>query len=354
MKTKRIFLFVLSAVMLLVTSCGDDKKGDDPNPNPTPNPNVLIESISITSSLNVFVGDFSTLTANLMPTNAGGTVTWTSSNPAVATVDPTGKMVKVTGVSAGTTNIVATGDGKTSNTCVVTVTEQGEYVTPVTTAEAQAALNGSEYYVIMLDGTSIAALETRLGANYHYIGTLGEGSERPLYIWPETPTFSFGTTVGANIFGLAQEWWSCIPTPGTTWTGAGIALEGPIPAIGMNRITENPNEWYFHMAIKAGTANSARSALFSLGAGTGNEVQFAIGEGFYDDQKGITIHPVGEPTRDGRWNRVEFPISELLKDEYRNPSFAFSSGVPNGNLFSWLFGADPNTLDIDAIFIYKK
>ena len=63
------------------------------------------------------------LLTSVSPANATNkSVSWTSSNPAVATVAPTGI---VTAVSAGTTNIVArTANGVTSRACVVTVEQK--------------------------------------------------------------------------------------------------------------------------------------------------------------------------------------------------------------------------------------
>lgn len=61
-----------------------------------------------------------TLTANVVPT--GSSVTWASSNTAVATVSTAGV---VTGVAAGTANITATitvSDVSYKDTCAVTVT----------------------------------------------------------------------------------------------------------------------------------------------------------------------------------------------------------------------------------------
>lgn len=61
------------------------------------------------------------LTAAAEPDNATDkTVTWTSSDPAVATVDANGK---VTAVAAGSATITATtADGGFTDTCEVTVT----------------------------------------------------------------------------------------------------------------------------------------------------------------------------------------------------------------------------------------
>ena len=67
---------------------------------------VPVKSISITpSSLKLVPGDLGVLTANLLPSNATDTtVTWTSSNEAIATIDQSGI---VTTIAAGETTITA-------------------------------------------------------------------------------------------------------------------------------------------------------------------------------------------------------------------------------------------------------
>ena len=90
-------------------------EGDD-TPAPTP-------TVSIPETLALKVGESSTLTAT--GDYEGYTLSWSSDNEAVATVDENGK---VTAVAAGTANITVTLDaGATrttiSDTCVVTVTK---------------------------------------------------------------------------------------------------------------------------------------------------------------------------------------------------------------------------------------
>ena len=95
------------------------------NNNETPNENgnngtqtVAVESVTLNKTeLTLEVGDEETLTATVAPDNATNkTVTWSSSDSAVATV----ANGKVTAVAAGTATITATADGK-SATCTVTV-----------------------------------------------------------------------------------------------------------------------------------------------------------------------------------------------------------------------------------------
>jgi len=89
---------------------------------------VPITSVALnTTSLNLSVNDDATLIATVNPSNTtkDKTVTWTSSNPAVATVSASGQ---VTAIAAGDTTITATSNGDTtkSASCAVTVTAAGQ------------------------------------------------------------------------------------------------------------------------------------------------------------------------------------------------------------------------------------
>ena len=88
---------------------------------------VLVESVTLgKTELELVVNEADvTLTATVKPDDATDkTVTWTSSNPAVATVDETGK---VHAVAEGTATITAQAGDKTA-TCVVTVTAGETYL----------------------------------------------------------------------------------------------------------------------------------------------------------------------------------------------------------------------------------
>ncbi|MBO7326831.1 MAG: endonuclease, partial [Clostridia bacterium] len=68
-------------------------------------PNVDVESITLSSTQNtLIVGESINLTASITPANASSELTWTSSNPTVASVENG----KITALSAGTATITAT------------------------------------------------------------------------------------------------------------------------------------------------------------------------------------------------------------------------------------------------------
>ena len=88
-------------------------------------PVVLVTGVALDKgTMTLTVGGSSKLTATVDPADATNkAVTWTSSNPAVATVDADGK---VTAVGVGTATItVTTADGGFTATCVVTVNAAG-------------------------------------------------------------------------------------------------------------------------------------------------------------------------------------------------------------------------------------
>ena len=87
----------------------------------TVNPVVKVTTVSLNKTTDILtVGSKDTLTVAVAPNNATNkTVTWTTSNAKVATVDNTGK---VTAVSAGTAKVTATTvDGSKTAICTMTV-----------------------------------------------------------------------------------------------------------------------------------------------------------------------------------------------------------------------------------------
>ena len=109
-------LCALSAAAMLFVGC-------TPKEDPEPEQPKTIQVTSVTLSqntLDILVGRVVTLTATVAPANATDkTVTWSSSNTSVATVDSDGN---VTAVAAGSAEITAKAGFKSAK-CAVTVTE---------------------------------------------------------------------------------------------------------------------------------------------------------------------------------------------------------------------------------------
>ena len=112
--------------------------------------NISVTGVTLNkASTSITKGSTETLTATISPSEATNkNVTWTSSVPAVATVDSSGK---ITAVSVGTTVItVTTEDGNFTATCTVTVTN---------------ASTGSTYYAKQTSVSSIASGQYVICAN---------------------------------------------------------------------------------------------------------------------------------------------------------------------------------------------
>ncbi len=103
----------------------NNKNNNNNNNNNKKDDTIEVSSIKLSkSSLSLKVGENSTLTVTINPSNATDKkVTWSSSNKSVATVDSNGKVVAV---GPGTAVITAKVGNKTV-TCTVTVTENVTY-----------------------------------------------------------------------------------------------------------------------------------------------------------------------------------------------------------------------------------
>ncbi|MDF2885501.1 MAG: hypothetical protein K0R54_6075 [Clostridiaceae bacterium] len=155
------------------------------------------ESITLDkSTMNLNVGDLQQLTATTTP--VGAQVTWKSSDPSVATVDPTGK---VTGVKEGTCTITATtADGLTA-TCTVTVTKENKSI----------SLNKPSTNLIIDDSETLIATTTPAGISVKWsssdtsVATV-DSNGKVIAIGAGTATITATTLDGSNLSA------SCIVT----------------------------------------------------------------------------------------------------------------------------------------------
>lgn len=109
-----------------------------------------IESVTLPASLEIKVGETSTLTAVILPEDASDkTLTWSSSDENVATVDENGK---VTAVKAGNAVITATASNNVSASCELTVAEISDFTI---TDGVLTGYTGSAKNVVIPDGVKV-------------------------------------------------------------------------------------------------------------------------------------------------------------------------------------------------------
>ena len=311
MKTKKILLLALGVVAFLFSSC----KTDDP-----------ITGIQLDeTTMSIPAGDSLTLTATIQPAGKTGTVTWSSSDATVATV----KNGVVKGVKKGTANIVAS-VGSFTATCAVTVIESTNFT---------ASLKGSEYYPIILDGVSSAKLGSKIKADFR-----PDEATKFLYVWAST--YNAGTSTGPNFYGEVESWVS-LTVASVGWSGAGFNIKtaGNEAALAsLKAITDNPAGYYLHIGIK-----SKGNGVHAIILGGQTDIKFSIGAtGFVDN--GVTYPALADFTRDGEWHEIEIPMATL-----KTMGLSYTNFVTDPNLLAFLSGGvTGTTLDLDAVFIYKK
>lgn len=159
-------LGITTALVFALAACG----GDDGGPGGPSENDRTVATIQVTPS-NPSVDEGGTVALGATAKNAAGatvdgtTFTWSSANPAVASVaEATGV---VTGVATGTTTVSATGGGKSGST-TVTVTAG-----TVTTTTAIAYARGGQIRLVELDGSNDRAIWTQPYPEIDYYSVSG-------------------------------------------------------------------------------------------------------------------------------------------------------------------------------------
>lgn len=201
--------------------------------------------------------------------------------------------------------------------------------------EVASSLSGSEYVVLTLDEFTAASLGSKIKANYG-----PDDVTRHLYVWNET--YVGGTCSGLNCYGQAAEWTSLVVTS-VGWSGAGWFNDEDTPAFVAS--TSDLADWKFHIAYK-GPVGSAHIIILTWNDST---YKFAIGSGQLEDA-GVSytaIAPVSGAFEANVWNEYEVSLADAGID--------YSVVTKPVNIVSVLSGGvSGTTLDVDAIFFYKK
>lgn len=315
MKTNKILFLIATAILISFTAC---KSGEPDNP---------VTGVTLNkTTLTLKTKETATLLAILTPSDAKGTVAWSSSNQAVATVDNNGL---VTGVAAGTAKITATVNSLTA-TCDVTVQPDGSY-------DPAASLKGSNYYPIIMDGVTFAKVQSKVVADLR-----PDEAMKFLYVWENT--YIAGNSTGPNFYGEVEGWVNLV-VGSVGWSGAGFNVKDLTALNKLAAVTTSPEGYYLHIGIK-----SKDGAIHAFGMDGQSNVKFAIGNAAFNDN-GTMIQPLGNYTRDGEWHEIEIPMTTL-----KNNGLLFSSNnTVDKNVF-WVLsgGVAGTTIELDAVFIYKK
>ncbi|MBR4827122.1 MAG: hypothetical protein IKZ91_04490 [Bacteroidales bacterium] len=205
-----------------------------------------------------------------------------------------------------------------------------------------ASLQGSNYYLIQLDGTTYEKISSKVVADLR-----PDDQAKFLYVWEST--YTGGETSGKNFYGVV-EGWICLRVTSVGWSGAGWYInnkDGLAPQWAkMKDLANGTSSYYLHVGYKG-----AAGVAHILGFGYGDEYKFAVGDGSLEDagKNYNAIAPISNGGKfvAGEWNEYEIKLSDMGID--------FSKDIADGNVFWCLSGGVTGTqIDLDAVFVYKK
>ena len=210
-----------------------------------------------------------------------------------------------------------------------------------TTDSAYACLNGTDYYLIHLDGTTYNQIANKVVADLRT-----DDYNTHLWVWDATATAV--DPIGPNYYGEVEDYMSFVPAAG--WYGLAYCTYDATRLNKLIDITLNPAEYVFHIALKSQDYGTHIIKMYS----GGNE--FAVEIGAAGDNRKYQL------PRDGEWYEFEIPMTDftnqgLLWDgnDWANADPVAITGGHNTVAFIGI--GDPGyilgSLNYDAVFIYK-
>jgi hypothetical protein len=161
-----------------------------------------------------------------------------------------------------------------------------------------------------------------------------------LYVWINGETFAAGTPSGLNFYG--EDGWVSFVVANSEWSGAGYAITPEFGTIDMSAIFNNPDDYYFHIALKSAQPTSSYAFTFTDKQAP---VTLVIGSNAVDGKQ-----PYANFARDNEWHEIEIPMSY-----FANQGLFYRTPFQDVNIFTFSAGGIAGTtLDMDAIFFYKK
>ncbi len=313
--------FVLTMAALAIVACTPKEDPDD----------VTIKLDKET--LNMEVGDSQVLTATVVP--AGTAVTWTSLNPAFATVDNG----IVTAVAEGSTIIIASA-GSARAQCQVIVGKGSSMEGNVYTLK-----DASVYYPLYVDTDTKNKMGSKVKIDFtvddvrnHFWPWVIEGSDLLTYVIL-TPT-------GKNFYGTEKDggYMSLSASGnGAGWAGGGYSAQPDELQQLIDDINADPENFYFHIGLRQTDGYGNCFYFFGM-----EETKFVIGA---SSQYGGTS--IGDFKRDGYWYEFDIPLSKYAT---AFSGYKVSEHLkPGDDPYIFSFMTDWNgQLNYDALFFYKK
>ncbi|KXX69553.1 Ig-like domain-containing protein [Flammeovirga sp. SJP92] len=279
------------------------------------------------TTLSVALGTSASLKATLQPEGVSGAISWSSSDPSVVAVaDGDIQPLKV---GAAT---VAASHGTFTATCAVTVYEDegSGGLDPV-----PEVLQGEDYYVISLDETAFKTIESKVAYDLRT-----DDVDKNFYIWDGTLTP--GQSVGKNYFDLDEGWMSLV-VGGAGWSGAGYNVGPGFGEVDMTPLFNAPEDYYFHIAMKSANPSTVYTLIFGDGI---SEAKVVLGSG----PDGDGVAPYGDFERNGEWQEINVPLTY-----FHEQGLFYNQAFSDVNILAFLAGGNSgDTVDMDAIFFYKK
>lgn len=285
-------------------------------------PTEEVEMVLSDSQIVLEVGATHQLTANVKVES------WETSNAEVATVADG----LILAVSEGTT-IISAKAGAQSKSCVVKVNKKtsggGE-------GGDGAKLPYKRVWAVLMDqvtydaNASIIACDARV-----------DDTENFLYVWASGETYAAGESVGKNAYGNDEGYlaMTCVAPDG--WSGMGFCVTKESSVQGLEELRQailaNPDNFFFHIAMKSTDNASHKLYVFNEGANG-----FSVGTTEIDGGAVFC-----DFTRDGKWHEIDVPMSKFAAGLK-----TFESGH---NILAILSGAQVGAqVNIDAAFFYEK
>lgn len=332
---KKFFSVISMALFSLAVISCDDEPQVEPTPDPTPDgkvealatPAPAVDQATVTpNSFTVAwpavqgaIGYLYTVNEGSVQSVAINSVQLTGLNPA------TTYTVKVKALS-GDTSVKLDSDW---GTCVATTAEANNAETD------HACLNGSNYYLVLLDATSYESIKNNVVADYRPNDTTNF-----LYVWENT--LLGGTTAGLGYYGNAGEAWTSLVYNNVGWFGAGFFSND---VASLNKLADiaavNGEGYYLHMAWMGTYKGSYNVVMYDNSA----EAKLTVGD--ENAEYGFK--------RDGEWHEIEVPMTYF----FGKGLYYRTENIPAGGMNVLAItqaddGSMPGGFDIDAFFIYKK